>query len=128
MTRFVSRKSLALAVVVLAASAVAPAMAEEKAGVTPIPRLGFCSYFNGEGEYVTEVFEGSIAWEIGLEPDDVIVAVNGYRLNHDGAWYRAMRRAVLQGYARLAIVDCRTGYIVHRTVHFGHGHGPHSTP
>ena len=84
-----------------------------------IPRLGFCSYFDGAGERVTQVYYGSHAWNVGLEPGDVIVAVNGIRLWHHGAWYNAMAQAAAHGNVVLAIRDCRTGYIVYHQLYLG---------
>jgi len=88
-------------------------------GYVPVPRLGFDSFYNGSGEQVTAVRRGSLAWRLGLEPGDVIVAVSGLRLQYDGAWYGAMRRAVQQGHVTLAIRDWRTGRIVYRTLNQG---------
>ncbi len=84
-----------------------------------VPRLGFTSYHDGDGESVTGVRRGTTASRIGLEPGDVILAVNGYHLSHDGAWYRAMARAARQGNATLAIRDWRTGRIAYRHVFLG---------
>jgi S1-C subfamily serine protease len=110
-----------VAVTVIGASV--DANAEQKihplGGVAPVPRLGFNSYFNGYGEAVTFVHWGSRASRIGLEPSDVIVAVNGYPLNYNGAWYAAMGQAAAVGHATLAIRDWRTGRIVYRHVHLG---------
>lgn len=91
-----------------------------------IPRLGFSSYFNGYGEHVTSVIPGSLAWNIGLEPGDTIVAVNGTRLTYEGAWYEVVAQAAYQGHLTLAIRDWRSGRVVYRHVDFGNG--PPSTP
>jgi S1-C subfamily serine protease len=80
----------------------------------PVPQIGFYSDFNGEGEEIVEVLCGSIAEQIGLEEGDVILAVNGYRLDRPGAWSPAIRRAAATGYVRLAIQDVNTGDVVYR--------------
>lgn len=85
----------------------------------PVPRIGFSSYFDGQGEQVTSVRSGSLAARIGLEPGDVILAVNGQRLTYDGAWYRLMSGAAKRGNLTLAIRDWRTGRIAYRYVNLG---------
>jgi len=88
-----------------------------------LPVLGFHSFNTGGGEQVTSVHWGSPASRMGLEPQDVIVRANGVHLSYPGAWYRAMRRAAREGVVRLTIIDCRTGYPVHRTHYLGYGGG-----
>jgi predicted metalloprotease with PDZ domain len=94
----------------------------------PIPQLGFYSHFNGDGEFITGVIQGSPAQQVGLEYSDVIVAVNGYRLSYSGAWWDAMARAVAQGHVTLSIRDCRTGMIVYRHLNLGNPYPPQSVP
>jgi predicted metalloprotease with PDZ domain len=84
-----------------------------------VPQLGFMSFFNGYGEQVVSVTPGSLAWEAGLEPHDVVVAVNGARLRYDGHWYALMQDAAYRGHVMLAIRDCRTGQIVRRHIDLG---------
>ena len=87
----------------------------------PVPRLGFASYFDGVGEHVTGVRPGSRAWRMGLEPGDIILAVNGYRVRYDGQWNSLMRRAARHGHVTLAIRDWRTGNTVYRRQRLGNG-------
>lgn len=122
MTRLL-QKSVAIAVVAAAVLGTAVTAQAQGPRVVPhvypgpqIPSVGFCSYFDGEGEYVQHVRPGSIACRMGLEHGDVILAVNDMRLTYDGAWYRAVAR---QGYLELAIRDCRTGCVVYRSAQFG---------
>jgi hypothetical protein len=84
-----------------------------------VPRLGFTSYFNGQGEAVTRVLSGTAASRVGLEPGDVIVAVNGERLLTYGAWDREISNAAIQGHVVLAIRDWRTGQTAFRHFDFG---------
>jgi hypothetical protein len=86
-----------------------------------VPRLGFLSYFNGQGERVVRVTPNSRAWDIGLEPRDVIVAVNGVRIRYEGHWFDLMANAAARGHAVLSIRDCRTGFIVRRHIALGGG-------
>ncbi len=90
-------------------------------GGEAIPRLGFDSYFDGCGERVTAVHYGSPAWELGIEPGDKILAVNGVRLRYDGHWYELMGRAAYEGHATLAIRDWRSGQVRYRTIDLGGG-------
>jgi len=97
--------------------------------IAPVPKLGFNSYFNGFGEKVTFVRWGSRAGQIGLEPGDTIVRVNGVRLNYHGAWHQAMQNAAAMGQVQMLIRDWRTGAFVHRTVWLGYpGPGPGPGP
>jgi S1-C subfamily serine protease len=69
----------------------------------------------GYGELVTGVTSGSQAERLGLERDDVILAVNGQRLTHRGAWSEALARAQYSdGRIALKYRDCRTGAVSHR--------------
>jgi S1-C subfamily serine protease len=78
--------------------------------------LGFAGqWIPGYGELVTEVASGSQAQRLGLERDDVILAVNGQRLTHRGAWSEALAKAQ-HGDGRIALKyrDCRTGAVSER--------------
>jgi len=90
-----------------------------------VPRLGFCSYnVAGYGEVVTRVRWGSKAYRIGLEPNDVILSVNGFPLTYHGAWHQAVAQAAQTGgWLTLRIRDCRTGHIVHRSLSLFHNGG-----
>jgi len=86
---------------------------------SPVPELGFSSYVVcGTGEYVLAVRRGSTAARIGLEPGDVILALNGRRLASEGAWHQAMGHAAAShGRVTLEIRHGRTGTIDYRTCH-----------
>lgn len=85
----------------------------------PAPELGFSSYVvSGTGEYVLAVRRGSTAARIGLEPGDVILALNGRRLTSEKAWHQAMGNAAAShGRVTLEIRDGRTGTVDYRTCH-----------
>src|SRR5690606_39478671 len=64
---------------------------------------------------LTHVRYNSIAGRMGLEPGDVILSLNGYRLDYHGAWRDALSRAVYNGNTvRLAIRDVHSGQVVYR--------------
>lgn len=81
-----------------------------------LPAFGFNSYnVSGYGEVLTHVRFNSIAGRMGLEPGDVILSMNGYRLNYHGAWRDALSQAVYNGgFVRLAIRDVHSGHIAYR--------------
>jgi hypothetical protein len=81
-----------------------------------LPTFGFNSYnVSGYGEVLTYVRYNSIAGRMGLEPGDVILRLNNYRLDYHGAWRDALSRAVYNGgFVRLAIRDVHTGQIRYR--------------
>ncbi len=83
-----------------------------------IPRLGFHSVFVANvGERVTEVQYGSRAASLGLEPNDVILAVNGERLLRAETWFAAIERAAYNGGdVSLRILDTRTGNVAYRSL------------
>jgi len=91
-----------------------------------LPKFGFSSFnINGYGERVTHVRWGGLASQIGLEPGDTILSMNGYRLNYHGAWSDALYRAMSDGgLVRLRIRDVRTGQVAFRQIYVGGGHGP----
>jgi S1-C subfamily serine protease len=65
---------------------------------------------------VLGVDPGSTAARIGLQPGDVILALNGCPLSHEHAWQEAMARAVgSDGKLTVRIRQGRTGRIAHRT-------------
>ncbi len=90
-------------------------------GGPSVPYLGFDSYFAPGGEHVTNVHYGSPAEQMGLEPGDRILAVNGVRLRYDGHWYQLVQRAAYQGHVTLAIRDWRSGQVAYRSVSLGGG-------
>lgn len=86
-----------------------------------LPKFGFQSYnLSGIGERVTYVQCHGLAKDLGLEPGDTIVAMNGFALTYHGAWNDALANAMMQGGSvQLAIRDVRTGYIVYRSTFLG---------
>lgn len=86
-----------------------------------LPKFGFQSYnLSGIGERVTYVQCHGLAKNLGLEPGDTIVAMNGFPLTYHGAWNDALSSAMMQGGSvQLAIRDVRSGYIVYRSTFLG---------
>jgi predicted metalloprotease with PDZ domain len=91
-----------------------------------LPRFGFSSStIYGYGERVVFVRPGSRAAYLGLEPGDVLLSLNGYRLTYSGSWNDALSSALSEGnFIRLKIRDVRTGNIVVRTTFVDNGGGP----
>jgi len=91
-----------------------------------LPKFGFSSFnINGYGERVTHVRWGGLASQVGLEPGDTILSMNGYRLNYHGSWNDALSQAMAEGgLVRLRIRDVRTGHIAFRQIYVGGGYGP----
>jgi hypothetical protein len=92
-----------------------------------LPKFGFSSStIYGYGEQVVFVRYGSRAASLGLEPGDVLLSLNGYKLTYSGSWNDALSSALYDGnYIRLKIRDVRTGNIFIREtfVNYG-GNGP----
>jgi membrane-associated protease RseP (regulator of RpoE activity) len=85
------------------------------ADVALLPRLGFCScVISGTGEYVLSVDEDTAAARIGLQPGDVILALNEQRLAREGDWDQAMLRAARNGMLTLRVREGQTGNVAHR--------------
>src|SRR5689334_11245194 len=60
-----------------------------------LPKFGFSSStIHGFGERVVSVRYGGRAHQLGLEPGDVILSLNGYRLTYPGSWNDALSRAL----------------------------------
>lgn len=104
-----------------------------------LPKFGFQSYnIHGYGEQITFVRCHSIASQLGLEPGDMVLSLNGFPLTYHGAWNQALSNAVMQGGSvQLAIRDVRSGAVVYRSTFVGGtpGYGPitpkvvhHGTP
>jgi hypothetical protein len=91
-----------------------------------LPKFGFSSFnISGYGERVTHVRWGGLAAQLGLEPGDTILNVNGFRLSYHGSWNDALHRAMASGGSvRLRIRDVRTGLVVSRHMHLGGVIGP----
>jgi hypothetical protein len=100
---------------------------ESDPGLAPdycLPQFGFSSFNIGVGERVTFVRWGGVASRMGLEPGDVILSMNGYRLNYHGAWNDALYQAVAGGgWVQLRIRDVRTGIVANRQTFVGGGIG-----
>jgi membrane-associated protease RseP (regulator of RpoE activity) len=92
-----------------------------------LPKFGFSSStIYGYGERIVHVRYGSRAASLGLEPGDVILSLNGYKLTYPGSWNDALSNALYNNnYIRLRIRDVRTGNIFVREtfVNYG-GNGP----
>lgn len=92
-----------------------------------LPKFGFNSYnIAGYGDRVTYVRWGGLASQLGLEPGDTILRVNGFPLTYHGAWNDALYQAMSSGgWVQLTIRDVRTGMVTYRQTSFGTpGYGP----
>jgi hypothetical protein len=91
-----------------------------------LPKFGFDSFnIYGVGDRVTYVRWGGLASQMGLEPGDVILSMNGFPLHYHGAWNDALLSAMQSGgLVQLTIRDVRTGWIAQRQVFVGGGYGP----
>lgn len=125
-----------LALVAFAASAVAQPQQARVLRPAPrvvpqpdydLPRFGFESFnLHGVGERVTHVSRRGLAAEMGLERGDVVLRMNGHRLDYHGSWNDALREAMFNhgGWVRLSIRDVRTGRTVNREIYLGTNPGP----
>lgn len=88
-----------------------------------LPRFGFSSFsIGGVGERVTYVRWGGLASQLGLEPGDIILSMNGYRLTYHGSWNDALYEAVANGgWVQLRIRDVHTGHVAFRQTFVGGG-------
>ncbi|MCO6044023.1 PDZ domain-containing protein [Aeoliella sp. ICT_H6.2] len=104
---------------------VAPAIQPPVGQPVFLPKFGFQSYnINGYGERVTHINCHGIARELGLEPGDTILTLNGMPLTYHGAWNQALTQAMYQGGSvTLAIRDVHSGAVVYRSKFFGGGGG-----
>jgi hypothetical protein len=91
-----------------------------------LPKFGFSSStIYGYGQRVESVRPGGRAARLGLEPGDVILSLNGYRLTYSGSWNDALSRALYDGgFVQLRVRDVRTGLVVARQTRIGFGGGP----
>jgi hypothetical protein len=93
----------------------------------PLPKFGFSSFnINGVGERVTNVKWNGRAAQLGLEPGDIILSMNGYPLSYPGSWRDALYDAMLNGgWVQLSIRDVHTGFVASRQTFVGFGgNGP----
>jgi hypothetical protein len=131
----VSRKTLVLVVLSVAAMALAStAMAQPPRArllpdpqfcpPVPPPRLGInYTVIPGYGYRVNYVMWGTPASRIGLEPGDVVLSINRVRLTYNGAHSYALSRAVRTGgWVTLRIRDVRTGWVVTRSANLFGGY------
>jgi predicted metalloprotease with PDZ domain len=92
-----------------------------------LPKFGFSSStIFGYGERIVSVRPGGRASRLGLEPGDVLLSLNGYRLTYSGSWNDALSRALYDGngFVRLTVRDVRTGTIRIRETYVNYGGGP----
>ena len=91
-----------------------------------LPKFGFASTnLNGFGERIVSVRYGSRAAALGLEPGDVILSLNGYKLSYPASWSDALAQALYDGnYVRLKVRDVRTGNIRFRETYVNYNGGP----
>lgn len=87
-----------------------------------LPKFGFSSStISGFGERVEFVRPGGRAYNLGLEPGDVILSLNGYKLTYHGSWNDALSRALYNNnYLRLKIRDYRTGNVYFRDTYISY--------
>jgi predicted metalloprotease with PDZ domain len=82
------------------------------------PRLGIYGHMEwGLGMVVDSVVWGTPAWRIGLEPGDVIRAINGRWIRSEFDYFQGLRYS--GGFARIVVQDVRTGALVSRTAFLG---------
>jgi predicted metalloprotease with PDZ domain len=69
--------------------------------------LGVYGNYTSTGLYLTEVYPGTAAWNVGLEVGDRIVAVNGRRISMRYPLHVALQ-STRTGWVRLLVEDRRT--------------------
>lgn len=91
-----------------------------------LPKFGFSSStINGFGQRIESVRPGGRAARLGLEPGDVILSLNGFRLSYSGSWTNALSRALNDGgFVQLRVRDVRTGLVHVRSTRIDFGSGP----
>jgi membrane-associated protease RseP (regulator of RpoE activity) len=122
-----SSSLLLVAIVAMSASASQPQIRLVPPGHQDdycLPQFGFSSFnIGGVGERVTHVRWGGLAAQLGLEPGDTILSMNGFRLNYHGSWNDALHQAVARGgWVQLTVRDVRTGRLARRQTFVGDGH------
>jgi len=89
-------------------------------GIPEAPRLGIYGHFQwGLGMVVDSVVWGTPAARVGLEPGDVIRAINGRVIRSEWDYFQSLGSS--GGYARLSVQDVRSGMIITRTAFLGGG-------
>ena len=87
-------------------------------GLPDAPRLGIYGHFEwGLGMVVDSVVWGTPAARIGLEPGDVIRAIDGRPIRSEFDYFQALRYG--GAYVRVSVQDVRSGAIVSRTAAMG---------
>lgn len=87
-------------------------------GTSAAPRLGIYGHVEwGLGMVVDSVVWGTPASRVGLEPGDVICAINGRPIRSEFDYFEALRYS--GSYARLTVQDVRSGALVPRTAFLG---------
>ena len=125
----------ALLIIALGLSAfVAPAIASAPTSrllIAPgepygLPKFGFSSStIPGIGQRVEFVRPGGRAARLGLEPGDVILSLNGYRLTYSGSWNEALSQALYDGgFVQLRVRDVRTDLVRVRSTYIDFDGGP----
>lgn len=90
-----------------------------------LPKFGFNSFnIGGVGERVTYVQWGGLASQMGLEPGDLILSLNGFPLSYHGSWNDALLSAMQSGgLVQVTVRDVRTGWLATRQLFLGGGGG-----
>jgi hypothetical protein len=98
---------------------IAPPPGDDRPYILPARRwmLGVHAYNTESGVVVTRVLPGSAASEVGLEPRDVIVTVDGFQVGYIGGQLYALgdelqHRAGPQGGVRLLVQNWRDNQLV----------------
>jgi hypothetical protein len=83
--------------------------------------LGVRVQYLDTGARVTGVIPGTPAWQVGLEPRDVIVTVDGYQIGYVGRHFYEISnelnaRAERSGWVRLLVQNCRNARLVNLDV------------
>src|SRR5215471_7461604 len=91
-----------------------------------LPKFGFSSStIPNFGLRIVSVRPDGRAYRMGLEPGDVILSLNGYRLTYGGSWDDALSRALNDdGLVQLRVRDVRTGAVRVRQTRIDFGGGP----
>lgn len=94
----------------------------------PQPQFGFTYVSCGHGLRVNYVAFGSVAYRLGLQCDDVIVALNHCPIRNGRDWSRELDKAMCQGGCVVLEVRKCSGPIEIMTVRFGAIIGGGQTP
>jgi S1-C subfamily serine protease len=87
-------------------------------GIPEAPRLGIYGHFEwGRGMVVDSVAWGTPAARMGLEPGDLIRAINGRPVESEWDYFQALSYS--GGYARVTVRDVRSGMLITRTAFVG---------